>query len=171
MTLVLQNDSGSVADANAYIDAAFFRSYHADRCNDATEFDTDEVEGAIIRATDYLDQRFRYVGEQVGSRQRTQWPRLDAEDINQKVRTGLPHEIQEATADYALIALAQTLNPIPDRDGTGRTVQAKFEKVDVIEERTELVGGAAFKLPEYPVADQKLIRSGLVITGIILRRA
>lgn len=169
MTLIVQD--GSTPDANGYISVTFFRSYHEDRCNDISTFDTAGIEGAIIRATDYLDTRFRFVGEKTRSDQRTSWPRIDAEDNNDKVRFGVPFEVEEATAEYALIALSQVLNPNPTRDDTGQKVQATSEKVGPIEESITYTSGSSFQLPKYPVADQKLTAIGLAVQGKILRRA
>ena len=98
MSLIVQNDSGSQTGANGYITVAFFRSYHDDRCNASISFDTKQIEGAIVRATDHVDQRFRFVGEkQNGQSQTTAWPRLDAEDIDDDVRSNVPQEVKEGT--------------------------------------------------------------------------
>ena len=169
MAFTLQDDSGSVDNANAYIDADYFKTYHNDRGNSFSS-GTGDIQKAIIKATDYLDHRFRYVGDRVRTAQRTSWPRLGAEDVNGQCRSGIPVEVKEAAAEYAFIALSQALNPAPDRDDTGRLVKSKREHVGPIEEETEYFSGA-LSLPEYPVADQRLKASGLVVRGTILRRA
>lgn len=173
MSLIVQDDSGTVDDANGYITVAFFRSYNRDRCNDITDFDTVQIEGAIIRATDHLDTTFFFVGERINTDQRTQWPRLGVEDRDDRVRFGIPVEVKEATAEYTRIALQtnEELDPSPVRDDTGRVVQAKREKVGPIEESTTYLSGGTFELPQHPVADQKLTRSGLAVRGNELRRA
>lgn len=61
-TLVVQDDDGDVANANAYITLAFFQSYHTNRGNDYSDSSSDEQKAAIIRATDYLDTRFDFRG-------------------------------------------------------------------------------------------------------------
>jgi len=170
MAFTLQNDSGTVDDANAYIDTAFFKDYHKDRNNDFSGGNGD-IQKAIVRATDYLDQRFRFIGERPNVRQRTQWPRIDAEDIDDNLRSGIPFEVKEATAEYALQALTAVLNPEPDRDTTGRSVQSKREKVGPIEEELAFADGAAWEPRIIPAADMKLTMSGLVIEGTMLRRA
>jgi hypothetical protein len=170
MAFTLQDNNGSVDDANAYIDATFFKTYHKDRGNSFSG-GTSTIQDAIVTATDYLDFRFCWVGEQANTAQRTQWPRIGAEDRNNNLRSGIPNEVKEACAEYARIALSQTLNPTPDRDDTGRAVQSKSERVGPIEESVEYASGASFQLPKYPAADQKLTGSGLAIAGKILRRA
>ena len=51
MAFTLEDGSG-VAGANAYIDAAYFRTHHTDRGNSAgADFIDNEVEAGIIRAS------------------------------------------------------------------------------------------------------------------------
>lgn len=169
MAFELQTDDGSLT-ANAYVSAAAFKTYHDDRGNDRAGFGDSQIQRAIIRATDYLDQRFRFVGMKERTEQRTQWPRIGAVDRDGRLRSGVPWEVEEACADYALIALRQTLNPTPARDDSGRTVVSRSETVDVISESVTFDGGS-YSLPKYPVADQKLKASGLVVSGVEIRRA
>lgn len=171
MTFLVQDAGGTVVGANAYVTVAEFQAYHADRENPLVGFTSDQMESAIVRATDYLDQRFRFVGQRTNVRQRTAWPRLDAEDRDENLRTDVPHEIKEACAEYALIALTQELNPAPTRDATGRVVLEKSETVGPISESTVYGNGGALMLPEYPVADQRLRATGLVVGSGTLRRA
>jgi len=171
MAFEVQTQAGTLT-ANAYCSVQFFKDYHSDRGNTIpSTAGNKDIERAIVRASDYLDGRFNFIGEKVQTEQRLKWPRLDAEDRFSRVRFGVPHEVQEACADYALISLSSTLNPTPTRDDTGRVVQSKFEKTDVLEERTVYVDGGRFEMPRYPVADNKLKSSGLVVRGVEIRRA
>ena len=175
MAFTIQDDSGGVANANAYIAVQFFKDYHGDRGNDVSSFTDPQIEQAIVLATDYIDVRFEYVGDRLLSDQCTEWLRLDAQDIDDRVVNGIPKAVQEATAEYAFRArtviaagtLAQnSLNPTPDRDATGQPVKRKAERVGPIATDISFTTGDAvgsvFELPRYPVADQKLIRRGLV---------
>lgn len=170
MAFVLQNDNGTVADANAYLSVAAFKLYHKDR-GTIIEDGTGTIEDAIVEATDYLDSMYRFVGERQSITQRTQWPRIGAEDRNHDIRGDIPHEIEDACADLAFIALTSTLNPTPTRDATGQRVTDKSTKVGPIEKRTKYEGGGVYIKPRYPVADQRLFAAGLVVTGTELRRA
>lgn len=162
MALLVQNDSGGVEDANSYITLAFFKSHHDSRGNDYSAYADSALEAAIVRATDYLDQRFSFIGERLNIDQDTQWPRLNAYDRDDNYVTGVPKEVKKATAEYALIAAAQALNPSPDRDATGRKVQSKSETVGPISESTTFAFGAVYEMPKYPLADQILFARGLV---------
>ena len=158
MTLLLvQDDAGSVVGANAYIDQTDFEDYHDARGNDYGSPSGTDIENAIILATDYLDSRFRFVGQRVSLEQRTAWPRMDAIDFDDFVRIGIPTEVKEACADYAFIALTADLIPSPTPDPLGQVVVEKSSTVGPISESVRYgQTGAMFVLPKYPKADQKL---------------
>ena len=171
MAFTVQNDQGSVTGANAYVDVAFFKAYHEERGNTFVD-DDEKIEQAIIKATDYLDHRFNFVGSRSqGRSQTTEWPRRDAWDVNEDLVNGIPVEVKEACCEYALIAQQMTLNPTPTRDASGAAIQAKSESVGPISRSVTYVGGAAFSMPKYPVADSRLKRTGLVISGGTFQRA
>lgn len=167
MALIVQTSEGNAAGANAYITVAEFNDYHNARGNARPGSPTNEqLEQAIIRATDYLDQRFRFIGESLrGRQQSTAWPRRDAWDCSRDLVTGIPEEVKEATAEYALRALLGVLNPDPERDSSGVAVQSKSEQVGPISRSMTFAAGAVFTMPKYPAADQKLRRACLVMTG------
>lgn len=166
MGLTVQDNNGSVAGANAYISVEEFKDYHEDRGTDTSDFDDEAIEKAIVRATDYLDQRFNFVGKRLqGRNQTTEWPRYDAWDRDDYAINGIPGEVKEATAEYALRALSAALNPDPERDGTGAAIASKSESVGPISESVTYVSGSVFTMPKYPAADQRLIKAGLTRTG------
>lgn len=171
MALIVQDNTGSVPNANAYISVQEFKDYWTDRGGDFSAYPDQQIEAGIIRATDYLDQRFNFVGKKrLGRDQSTEWPRTSAWDRDRFYITDIPQEVKEATAEYALRSLAADLNPDPQRDATGAAIQSKSEQVGPISESVTYVSGAVFSLPKYPAADQKLIKSGLVRTsGTVLR--
>ncbi len=172
MAFTVQNTAGSVDNANAYISVATFQTYHSERGNVHNIYLDAVIERAIITATDYLDQRFRYIGEKQGQNQRTQWPRLDTEDANGDTRSGIPFEIEEATAEYAFLHLTGTsLNPTPARDSTGQTLKSKSEAVGSVSETVVYVAGGPFELPKFPIADNRMKASGLVRQSNSLSRA
>lgn len=170
MALTLQNDQGSVADANAYIDEAFLVAYHADRGLDLSANSTTDLEAAIVRATDYLDQRFTFVGEPIYGDYTTLWPRVNAYDIHNDLVSGIPIQIKRACAEYAVIALSAELNPTPDRDSTGAAIAAKTETVGPLTESVRFAKASSFELPKYPKADRMLIVRGLVVRNRQIRR-
>jgi hypothetical protein len=171
MALRVQDDGGLVAGANGYVDLASFKGYHDDRGNSYAAHADSTIEAAIVRATDYLDGRFDFVGTRRNREQTTEWPRSNAWDRDRRLVTGVPEAVKRATCEYALRALATTLNPDPDRDAAGRTVQSKSEQVGSIKTQVEYVTGAALELPKYPAADAMLARAGLIRSGNTVARA
>lgn len=165
MALVVQNASGTQAGADAYVTVAQFKTYHTARGRDYSAYDDTAIEQAIVRATDYLDDRFSFIGEPASTDRSTEWPRHYAYDRYDDYVEGVPVEVIEATHEYAFIALSADLIPTPDRDGSGQTVQSKSETVGPITESVEYVSGGAFQLPKYPSADRKIIKRGLVERG------
>lgn len=177
MALIVQNDDGDEAGANGYITDTFFREYHDDRSNDYADFDVDAtIDAAIVRATDYMDRRFRFVGIRVNasSTQTTMWPRRadtdgtllvdpDGNDIE-----GLPTALKQACAEYALRALSAALiADVPPPSG-GRLVIQESKTLGPMSKSQTFAGaavGGLATIPAYPLADDLLRRSGLIESG------
>lgn len=161
MALIVQT-AEALPDANSYGSVADFRAYHSARNRLVSDSDS-AVEGALVRATDYLDLRFRYVGRRQTPEQTTQWPRTGARDARGDLRGGVPREVTWACFEYALRALASDLLPDVPMDPSGRVVASKSESVGPLSERVDYAGGGhALDLPAYPVADRLLSVAGLV---------
>lgn len=170
MTFIVQTDTVTT-NANAYISVAFFKSYHDARGRDYSTYSDANIQTAIVRATDYLDERFQFVGERLQIDQTTEWPRLNCFDIDDNYIDEVPREVKEATAEYAFIALGVAdLSPSPTRDDTGRPVQSFEQSVGPISEAKTFANGAPFELPKYPKADRKLINRGFVVSRGMLYR-
>lgn len=178
MAFTLEDGSG-LSDSNAYIDEAFFTTFHADRAVDAT-FTSAEIQAHIIRASDYVDKRFgrRFRGERIKSQQSMEWPRVNAITDDGYHFSGVPEQLKRAIAEYTLISLNldRNLAPMPAPDfpiqdpETGEVtnvsegrITAKTEKVGPIEESTEYsdgsqrimtgTGNMSQQIPAYPQAD------------------
>lgn len=164
MAFTVQDDNGSVSGANSYATVAEASAYFSDR-GILSWASVANKEAALVLATDYLDERFNYIGERLNVDQATEWPRYNAYDRDDNYVEGIPTEVKEAVFEYALLAASQDLNPTPDRDDTGRKVQSKSEMVGPISESVTFTSGAVFELPKYPKADRKLIARGLVVRG------
>ena len=96
-------------------------------------------------------------GEDAGS-QALEFPRAGLVDRSGRRVYGLPRRVMEATAEYAVRAVAGALLVDPTTDATGRIVQEKQEKVGPLEEKTVYAEGAALEqlLKPYPAADRML---------------
>jgi len=168
----VQDDQGSVASANAYILTAFLDSYHADRGNSLGTASTSDKEKAVVKATDFLDRRYRerFIGIRLSSTQTTEWPRVNAFYKDGRIVQGIPVEVKQAAAELALRALTADLAPDPAYDETNRIVVAKSSKVGPIEESfTFADDGTILDWRQYPTVDGLLAE--LVDEGQRLLRA
>lgn len=174
MTLIVQDDSGTVAGANGYVTVAEFKSYHDARGN-AYGSATDSAIGiAIIKATDYLDTRFNFKGTRShqGSSQPTQWPRLNVVNSDGFWVSGIPDEVKKACCEYALRALSASLMSDPvSIDDSGRSVKRISKKAGPVSKDVEYSDSTAYQLPTYPAADRILFTSGLLQSSNQLARA
>lgn len=171
MAFTPQDDSGTVVGANAYGSVAAFKQFHDDRGNSYGTATDPVIEQALVKATDYLDMRFRYVGMKLNKPQLTQWPRANAVDADGRWVQGVPDVVKEVTYEYALRALNGVLAPDPTRDDSGRIVMSKSEQVGPLSESVTYANFSTYDMPAYPTADRRLVRSGLTVTGGTLVRA
>lgn len=151
-------DGTGLANANAFISVAFYRTYHTERGRNVPASPTladATIQTWIIRATDYLVKRFglKFKGARTTMVQALPFPRtgitVDGVEVDD---ASLPITLQQATAEYALRAsLVPELAPDPPLpfdtvDSEGNTVSgsgpviAKDEKVGPIEEATTYAG-------------------------------
>ena len=165
MAFTVQTNPPTV-DANAYISAAYFRDYHAERGRDLSStitYPDTMVQAAIVNATQYLDIRFEFAGYRVEADQTTEWPRSAAFNCRGDRVVGIPRAVQQATAEYAYRALTSTLLSDPDQDSSGRVVKSKSETVGPISERIEYSEYQGYVMPAYPLADKLLLSQCIAI--------
>lgn len=184
MAFIVEDGTG-IANATAYTDVAFVDEYHTDRLNTAwTDLsDTALKEAAIIKATDYIDFRWDFVGDRKKAfeLQSLKWPRIGAYiqiDEKELLSNQVPLVVMRACAEYALLTvnLATTagtlgeLAPPLEVDDTGGKIIAKREKVGPVEEETKFSGSfGLITLRPYPAADYWL--RDVVVTGRKVARA
>lgn len=126
MAFVPEDGTGK-EDANSYIDEAFADSYFDDRGNTVwAALTSPEKQQALVRATDYIDQRFgkKFRGDRESKKQALEWPRLSAFDDDGFLFSDvdkIPRQLQKATAEYGF--LASTLNPLLPTPSYGFAIQ------------------------------------------------
>lgn len=169
-------DGTGKADANAYIDASFFKSYHDERGNDYSSLvtnDPGDIEKAIVLATDYIETRWgdRFKGSpEFPDTQFLSFPRKNLYDREGRLIEGIPKRLKQAVAEYALRALSNPLAPDPEQNSSQLQVKSETSKVGPIETTTEYTPNYQFALRQpYPKADRMLkpyvIPGGRVIRG------
>lgn len=174
MAFVVQDPDTPTSDANAYISVADFQSYHDDRGQSYGTATDEEIEQAIVRATDYMDVRWTFEGVRYDADQSTECPRAGV--IDPKLGwyiEGIPSEIIEACAEYALTALNAVLNDAPTRDSSGARVTHLRTRIEgAVEREVHFDSTAIFREPIYPIPDAKMRKSNLLARpGHHIRRA
>lgn len=156
MSFVVEDGTG-LENANSYASVSFADSYFEDRGNTIWAAATDDAkEQALVRATDYLDNRFTFKGDPLDEDQALQFPIHDEDDPDAE-QVDLPNKLKQATCEYALRALSATLAPDPVVDDSGLLVTSKTEKVGPIEESTTYSDARAVQpFKPYPAADMLL---------------
>ena len=102
MAFLVEDGTGLVATANAYISVAEFKAYFSDRDPIDPTILNSNIEKAIVKATDFIDLKYgrRFAGSPLEQDQPLLWPR----DFD--VDNPLPVALKNATAEYANFALA-----------------------------------------------------------------
>lgn len=168
-------DGTGLAAANAYIDVAFFKSYHSDRGTIITS-GAGDIQSAVVRATDFMQARWLFVGVKKEKTQALHWPAIDAyyRDGRLVDSTTVPVEVKQACAEYAKRELDSPggLTADPSYDDTNVGVTKRVDKVGPIVEEREFGGSGIPKAwRKYPKPDGLLSRSGLVVSGNRLLRS
>lgn len=167
-------DGTGLDDANSYGSVADSDIYFEDRGNtDWAALDDDAKEQCLIKATDYIEQRFgrRFVGTAVFEEQALSWPREDTGismfDYDEDLEIGvIPPKLKYACYEYALRASANPLAPDPVIDASGVTMVTTKQKAGPVEQEFATASGTSQPasvsvLRPYPAADMWL--AGLVI--------
>lgn len=153
MAFVAEDGTG-LPNSNAYGDVSGADDYFADRGVETwADLGTAEKQIALIKATDYIENRFNFLGSVYNDDQALKFPRvyLDASDPQ------MPANLLKAMYEYALRTLDGELAPDLEFDAKGLQVESKKEKVGPIEESTTYKTGASIlTLRPYPAADMLL---------------
>lgn len=158
MAFLVEDGTGTVAGATAYVVVATVDAYHSDRGNDAWDAEDSEKQVAIIKATDYVDRRWgsRLKGIRLLADQPLEFPRSGLRDSRGTLVEGIPTKLENAVAEYALRILVGTeLAPDPEFDDSGLGIEREMLKVGPIEIDTTLTGSVGARA--YPDADRLLV--------------
>lgn len=159
MAFVLEDGTG-LSNSNAYVDVPFVTSYWSDRGGAPsawTDLGSTAKQGLIVKACDYIDYRFRWRGYRQLSTQGMEWPRLNAKRDDGTLVTGIPTEVKEAVAEYAVRAASSDLAPDPVYQDENALLEAKREKVGPIETEYRFgAAGSVVTFRKYPIADKRV---------------
>jgi hypothetical protein len=159
MALIPQTDDGLTANANTYAIVAELEAYWLARNSDISALTTAVKEAALIKAWEYTDYAFDYVGNRLNGRtQTTQFPRGYLYDCEGNLVTDIPYEIKNAQMEYAKRELDGTT--LQDDGSSTGAIKREKSKIDVIETEIEYSGsGQTGNKVAYPTADNKIPKS------------
>jgi|DEB0MinimDraft_10_1074344.scaffolds.fasta_scaffold11185_4 hypothetical protein len=129
------------ASANSYGTVSDADNYFADRSITAWTGTDAAKQAALIKATDYLDHQFDFIGTKATSAQALEWPRINVTDRNGYAvsSTAIPVFIRNACFEAALQAIKGTnLQPV---DTTG--ISESRVKAGPVETEKKFVGGGS----------------------------
>lgn len=163
--LTVEDGTGTVPTANAYVSLAEFAAYWVQQGFDFTTLASPAIEQSIVQATSYIELVFGkyFKGYLMINEQPLSWPRAcvyrpGAFGVPQLI-TGVPKEVKNATFEYAKRILSDVvLMPDPSNfDETGLELAKDFSKIGPIEVRKDYFqGSASAEVRGYPAADKWL---------------
>lgn len=165
-TLTVQDDTGTETDANSYISEADADTYFSDRNNSTWDAATSENKiFALIKAWQYMDTEFLFIGTKLTCTQNTEWPRQNAYDTSGCLIEGIPVKITYAQSEYALRALSEELLQDITYD-SNKLITRQKNIVGPVEQETEYSGYIISR--SYPSAD--ILLKGLVLSNMAVTR-
>jgi len=168
MTFIVEDGTG-LNDANSGASVEDADAYFSDRNVNSWTGDSTAKESALVRATDYAEDRF--VGLWIGEEefpgvQTLAFPRL----VND-VSTGVPTAYRNGIIEYALRALSGELAPDLTKSTSGLTIIAEGHKVGPIDDTFRYASKGAGSTPQpyrsYPSADAKFRSLLRTSSGVI----
>ena len=167
MAFVEQDDTGLIANANAYISLVEMRAYWLDRGTDLAAVADADLEAAIILATAYMDFRYPFLGYMLNdpTLQFTQWPRQEVYYAYPNAATqvtGLPRQIKEVCAELAQIARTEALFQPSTTVGQPGGLRRTVDVVGPLREEREYFGTGSTVTRKFPKADSMLVAARLV---------
>lgn len=105
--------------------------YHVKRGNFAwTENGEEQQQAALIKASEWIDGFYEFVGFKKEKDQLLQWPRTGAVDHDNFLREGIPTELIHATAWLASYATNGEIDEPAQRGGQIQRVQAGSVQIE-----------------------------------------
>lgn len=142
MAFVVEDGTG-LPNSNSYVTVLEYRDYYADRGIDKSSETDAEIEGYLVRATEFIDLTYKFKGEILVSTQALEFPRLIDE-----VDTLVPQRVKYATINMGNYLVSEN-DPYIDPN---KNIQSKKEKVGPIETDISYVTGGDAK-PSNPAVN------------------
>lgn len=124
--MIVENGEGK-ENANSYVSVDFANEYFSSR--GATQWD--DIDDAtkkqlLIKATDFIDNSFKWYGKKKSPTQALRFPRDNLKDYEGNVVNGIPTCLRQAVCEASLIAIRNSLFATANENGniTSETIGA-----------------------------------------------
>ena len=166
MALIVE-DGTLVADAESYLSVADADVIIASRGGDAawTALDTISKEVQLRLSTEYLDLNYCYVGSVTSTDQSLEWPRQGITGVDSDE---IPTLLKKALAVLAVDSIGSDLY-ITEAPSAGGEIKSQFDKLDVLETKTEYFSGGSSSTQNKFTEVDRLVKPLTVNSNLIYR--
>lgn len=135
MAIIVEDGTG-LADAQAYIDEAYFTAYLTERNILDPSWTNVKIEGAIVAAAqDWIDGEHDFAGDQLTETQALKFPRDEW--------AGVPEDIKKANAQAAHLQIKGLLLVDPSAFSVFGQVTSESKSVDTLSKSTSYESGTS----------------------------
>lgn len=171
MAFTVQNDDGTVVNANAYIEVSFLDSW-LDDIGAVNTYETADKQKAIVQATRFIDSVYRFAGQKVNHEeeddQTTEFPRED------NTQTSMIYLwLKRSTAEYAKFILENGIETLWNNQSTSDLgiVRAKEKVADIETDYSYLGSTGSNRYASVPIAEKLIYNSGWIGSSGVVERA
>lgn len=107
MAFIVEDGTG-LDTATSYVSVDDFKSYWTDRAVDYSAKTDAEIQASLIKATQYIDNNFRFIGYKASYSQALEFPRYLAYTREGYLIDGIPNKLVYAVNEATAIDLAGT---------------------------------------------------------------
>lgn len=130
MAFVVEDGTG-LANATSYVSVQEYRDYFTDRGIDKSSEADADIQGYLVRATEYIDLNFSFCGDPLTTTQALEFPRL-IDDVD----VGVPTKVKYATINMGNNVSSSTGSIYKDPN---ENIERLKEKVGPIETDTTYI--------------------------------
>ena len=155
MSLIIEDGTG-VTNANSYVSVAEFNSYATARNIDPTDYDTEQIEGALVVASvDFISVNYKFKGDALTA---TQGMQLPTDEV------GINSSIKNATCAAALLHLKNRLFVDTTEISINGTIESESKSVGSLEKATTYKDGAQYT-NKFPTVNIDMMLANYVLAG------
>ena len=114
--MIVEDGTGKT-DANSYVTVDFANDYFSVRGVSDWNIDTEKKEQLLIKATDFIDNIYQWLGKKEFESQALRFPRVDLRDYEGAEIKGIPLCLKQAVCDAALINMSSELFQTQEANG------------------------------------------------------